>query len=116
MSTALISALTEDDETCVEPIGCGLGNLPVSPSFLLRTLAHQFRQCDRRSTSSDRSVRCAIEVKVAGILVEGTEGTVEQNRDGEYGDASLRGLRFQAYHSTLGLYILRERHWAVQFL
>jgi hypothetical protein len=52
MSTGLSTALTEDDETCRahDQLWPWSGNLPVSPNFLLRIIAHQFRQCDRRST------------------------------------------------------------------
>jgi hypothetical protein len=68
----LSTALTEDDETCVEPIGCGLGQeIFLSPNFLLRTLAHQFRQCDRRraaTAASDELSKGA--VKVTGNLVQ----------------------------------------------
>jgi hypothetical protein len=45
------TALTEDDETCrAHQLWPWSENLPVSPNYLLRILAHQFRQYDRRST------------------------------------------------------------------
>jgi hypothetical protein len=51
-SRPLSTALTEDDETCVEPIGCGLGQeiFQSLPVFLSGPLHINFDTCDRRST------------------------------------------------------------------
>ena len=61
VSTPLSTALTEDDETCVEPISCSLGQ-EIFQSLPVLTVA------------SDVLSKEA--VKTIGNLVEGTEGTV----------------------------------------
>jgi hypothetical protein len=98
----LSTALTEDDETCVEPIGCGLGqeifqSLPILFSGSLHIDFDSVTDAQRSSKSSDRSVRCAIE--------RGSEGDRKLGR-GDRGDSgcpalqaerntSLRSLRFK---------------------
>jgi hypothetical protein len=106
MSTALSTALTEGDETCVEPIGCGLGQevFQSLPIFFSGPLHINFDSVTgaQRSKSSDRSVRCAIERGSEGDRRLGRGDRrdspalqAERNRGGEHGDASLRSLRFE---------------------
>jgi len=61
VSTPLSTALTEDDETCVEPISCGLGE-EIFLSLPVLTVASDVLSKEG--------------VKMTGNLVEGTEGTV----------------------------------------
>jgi hypothetical protein len=66
MSTPLSATLTEDDETCVGPIGCDLGqeifqSLPIFFSGPLHVNFDSVTGAQRCSSSSDLSVGCAIE-------------------------------------------------------
>jgi hypothetical protein len=124
MSTGLSTALTEDDETCVEPIGCGLGqeifqSLPIFFSGPLHINFDSVTGAQRCSKSCDRSVRCAIESSGEGDrkVGRGDRGDspalqAERNRDGEHGDASLRSLRFKPMTSVdqrVGLVIFLKK-------
>jgi hypothetical protein len=77
-----LQALTEDDETYVEPIGCDLGqeiyqSLPVFLSGLLHIKFNCVTSAQCCSKRSYRSIRCTIEeaAKVTETFVEGTKGT-----------------------------------------